>query len=151
MIKIIPLSHETLNDAIVLIESIFPYRPDQKNARYNLTDSLVKLKTGKTYWIAVNEDNKVVGITGLYDDYRDRTVVWLGWYGVHPEYRKQGIGSMLLQFAIDEAKRRGFSLLKLYTSSDKNERDSHSLYRKFGFTQFYINKKLDKIYFEKYL
>jgi len=38
--------------------------------------------------------------------------------------------------AIEEAKRRGFLTLKLYSSSDKNERDAFWLYLKFDFSFF---------------
>lgn len=58
---------------------------------------------------------------------------------------------MLLQHAIDETKQRGSAKLKLYTSSDPNERAAHELYKKFGFEQTEIDRNTDKIYFEKIL
>lgn len=118
-------------------------------SEYSLTDSLGKVDYGQTYWVAVNEEKRVVGITGFYDDKCDSSVVWLGWYGVHPTNRKRGIGSKLLQFAIEEAGRRGFSTIKLYTSSDAGEKAAHKLYLKFGFSLYAENKKTDKIYFRK--
>jgi GNAT superfamily N-acetyltransferase len=150
-IKIIPLSKETLNTAISLIQKIFPYRLDQKYAQRSFSDSLTNSNPHKTYWVAINKEGRVVGTTGLYLDRNDKSVVWLGWFGVHPKHRKQGIGSKLLLFTIDEAKRKGYSLLKLYTSFDKNEKAAHQLYKKFGFVQTKSDKKSDKIYFQKNL
>ena len=143
------MSKDTLDEAVSLIQKIFPYRPDQKNAQRSFSDSLMSTKFDKTYWVAVNKEGIVVGVTGLYFDRNDKSVVWLGWFGVHPKHRRQGIGSELLAFTIDEAKRRGYSLLKLYTSSDENEKAARQLYKKFGFLQTASDIKSDRIYFDK--
>ncbi len=150
-VTIIPLSQDNIREALVLIEAIFSYESDQKNARFTLYDSLGNQEYGQRYWIAVTENNKVIGITGLYKDWSDRSVVWLGWFGVHTEFRLHGIGSKLLEYAISKAKQEGYVTLRLFTSSDPNERAAHKLYKKFGFTQIEINKSSDKIYFEKKL
>ena len=131
--KIIPLSNETLNDAISLAKSVFPYKLDQKNAKYNFTDSLSKPNSGENYWVAVTKDREVVGITGLYHDIYDKNIALLGCFGVHPQHRRHGIGPKLLEFAIAKSAKRGFSILKLYSSSDQNEVAAHKLYKKHGF------------------
>ena len=105
--KIIPLSNETLNNAISLIKSVFPYKPDQKNAKWNFADSLSKPNSGENYWVAVTKNRELVGITGLYHDTYDKNIVWLGWFGVHPQHRRHGIGSKLLDFAISKSLKKG--------------------------------------------
>ena len=102
-IRIMPLSKDTLDEAVSLTPKHF-YRPDQKNAQRSFSDSLMSTKFDKTYWVAVNKEGIVVGVTGLYFDRNDKSVVWLGWFGVHPKHRRQGIGSELLAFTIDEGK-----------------------------------------------
>lgn len=149
--NIVPLSDDTLNKAVSLIKNIFPYKKDQRDAEWSFTESLSKPDADKKYWLAVKDNGKVIGITGLYTDAKDSKTVWLGWFGVHPQYRRQGIGSQLLESTISEAIKRGFAKLKLYTSSDKNEVAAHSLYRKFGFVQSGRDAKGDVIYFEKML
>lgn len=151
MIKIIPLSIETLNDTIALVKKIFVSKIDQNISPKSLKESLSEISSVKTYWVAVERDGKTIGITGLYKDPHDKDTVWLGWFGVHPGYRRRGIGSTLLEFTIKEAKRRGFSILKLYTFSGENEKVAHGLYKKFGFIRADTNKKSDKIYFIKNL
>jgi len=151
MVRVLPLSHEDLRNAISVIKRIFPYKSDQKLSEYSLTNSLGKADYGQTYWVAVNEEKRVIGITGIYNDKYDSSIVWLGWFGVHPAHRRLGIGSMLLQYAIDEASRKDAAKLRLYTSSDPNERAAHELYRKFGFKQTRIDRNADKIYFMKSL
>jgi hypothetical protein len=78
MVQIIPLTREKLSEAISLLETIFPYKPDQRLLKYSLTDSLTKGAYGQVYWVAVDETNRVIGITGLYDDKKDKKVSWLG-------------------------------------------------------------------------
>ena len=149
MVKIIPLSRELLSESISLLKTIFPYKPDQRLLKHSLTDSLKTGAYGQVYWVAVDDTNSVIGITGLYNDKKDKKVRWIGWFGVHPDHRKLGIGSELLQYAIDMALQKGTTSLRLYTSSDPKEQAAHQLYKKFGFQQIGINKKADEIYFCK--
>jgi GNAT superfamily N-acetyltransferase len=149
--KIVPLSKELIDDAMLLMELVFPFKQDQKDAKWSFGDSLSRLNSNKQYWLAVNSEDKVAGITGLYNDNKDNNIVWLGWFGVHPQHRRHGLGSMLLSFAISKAKERGFSTLKLYSSFDENERASHILYRKYGFIEIMSDEKADKIVFLKEL
>jgi GNAT superfamily N-acetyltransferase len=148
---IIPLSEKILNEANALIAAIFHYRPDREGAKKSFADSLKHQISNKQYWLAVNPKGEVAGITGLYHDGGEKSIAWLGWFGVHPQHRRHGLGAMLLEFAVSEAKKRGFSILKLYSSFDENERASHYLFRKFGFQQFKSNKKKDITFFKKEL
>ena len=147
--KIVSLSKETLSDAILLIETIFPYKPDQRYAAYSLRKSLSEDRSFTEYWVCKNPDGKVIGIIGLYSDRRYTSVLWIGWFGVHPNYRRKGIGSRLLKYAEKEAKKRKAEILKVYSSSHKNELASHSLYINRGFIKTRINKTADRIYFSK--
>jgi GNAT superfamily N-acetyltransferase len=150
-IEILPLSYDVLNDTISLLKKVFISEEDQNIFPLTLKESLSEANSKKTYWIAVEKGTNVVGITGLYNDSRDKNIVWLGWFGVHPISRNRGVGSALLEFAIKEACRRGFGILKLYTSSDNNERDAHKLYRRFGFTQSDKGENSYRVYFTKRL
>lgn len=147
--KIMPLSKETLSDAILLIENIFLYKPDQRNAKFSLKKSLSEDKSDSEYWVCKNSDGKVIGIIGLYSDRRDKAVLWIGWFGVHPKYRHKGIGSRLLKHAEKEAKTREAGILKVYFSFHKNELASHPLYVNHGYVRTRINKIADRIYFSK--
>jgi len=85
--------------------------------------------------VVLDSGGKVFGLTGLYRDSRktEKSTVWLGWFGIHPAFRRQGIGSALLLFTINEAQKEGFKTMKIYTSTDANERGAHLLYELFGF------------------
>ena len=49
---------------------------------------------------------------------------------VHPQARRQGVGGMLVQAVLDEARRRGRRHLEIW--SDQRFLDAHRLYGKFG-------------------
>ncbi|MFQ5329388.1 MAG: GNAT family N-acetyltransferase [Thermodesulfobacteriota bacterium] len=150
-IEVLPLTYDVLNDTLSLLKKVFISKEDQDIFPLSLKESLSEAHSKTTYWIAIEKGTNVVGITGLYNDSRDKNTVWLGWFGVHPACRNRGVGSALLEFAIKEANHRGFSILKLYSSSDNNERDAHKLYRRFGFTQSDEGENSDRIYFTKIL
>ena len=80
-----------------------------------------------------SETGKLVGTTGLYVCTHDaEEAVWLAWFCVAPEMRRQGIGSRLLDFSIDQAKRTGRRYLRLYTSDRRNEAAAQVLYESRG-------------------
>lgn len=75
----------------------------------------------KDYFL-VYDKNKIVGITGLYIDEftQEDDVVWLGWFGVLPGFRRLGYGEKILEKTIDLAKKRNKKILRLYTSVDNH-------------------------------
>lgn len=83
----------------------------------------------KDYFL-VYDKNKIVGITGLYIDEftQEDDVVWLGWFGILPEFRHLGYGQKILEKTIQLAKKRNKKILRLYTSID-NE-NARKLYDK---------------------
>ena len=50
---------------------------------------------------------------------------------IHPEFRRQGYGAQLIQYAIDFAKRKDFKRITLLT--DKVSGDSQNFFEKLGF------------------
>lgn len=151
MNRIVPLSHKSLDGVVSLIYDIFPYKYDRMNATVSFKKSLEKPDSIKNYWILKTHENRVIGVIGLYRDQRDETVLWIGWFGVHPEYRRKGIGSRLLRHAIKKANIQGAKTLKVYSSFDKNELASHSFYENHGFIKTYVNRRRDRVYFAKSL
>ena len=88
---------------------------------------------GRFYFIALKE-NKIIGIVGLHhyiwgpDD-----IVWLGWFAVHKNYQRKGIGTYLMSKVIEAAKSRGFRKIFVETYSGKDFNKARSFYSKFGF------------------
>ncbi|WP_026732617.1 GNAT family N-acetyltransferase [Fischerella sp. PCC 9605] len=140
-----PLSPQTLDEAINLVDIVFPYQSilEKASLRASLFQDNWLYKIGffwagvsqLKYWVAIDENsNKVIGITGLYCYKRDEAEAnWLGWLCVDPLFRGQGIGKKLLEFAINKTKATGKKFLRLYTSTDPNEATAQTLYEKYGF------------------
>ena len=73
-------------------------------------------------WVAVDETGAVCGTTGLYTTPQDEhEAAWLSWFCVDPKHRGQGIGKLLIEFSIEEARAANKKFLRLYTSDDENE------------------------------
>ena len=84
------------------------------------------------YWVLLDETNKVIGVTGLYAFKETLDEVWLAWYCLDPEVRGQGLGRKLLLWTMDKARLEGYSIFKLYTSTDPNEAAAQKLYESLG-------------------
>jgi GNAT superfamily N-acetyltransferase len=142
-ISIEPLSKTTLKQANQLANSIFAEEdcsPAQElcaSLSYRALRDYQRKVDAKMlqldYFVAL-EDDRVVGLVGLYlmkEDSND--ALWLGWYCVHPTSRGKGVGTLLLEFVIEQARSRNKSYLRLYTSTDENEQTAQLLYERYGF------------------
>jgi GNAT superfamily N-acetyltransferase len=79
--------------------------------------------------VAFNESGELIGTVSLkyYDlDIRPEITVWVGGLFVVAEWRRRGVGSLLMTRAVEEAQRLKLPSLHLWTSSAEN------LYQKLG-------------------
>ncbi len=82
-------------------------------------------------WIIKNTKGNTIGICGLYSMLtNDIETLWLGWFGLIPELRNNGIGSNVLNWLKNEAKKIGATTLMSYI--DKSG-DRLSFYERNGF------------------
>ena len=162
-IKIIPLENKYLEETIKLVNKIFPVQDDEENVeeafRASLNFSKYKnlLKKWKIpnleYFIAYDEDKKcVVGTSGIYEIENDSNSAWVGWTSVNPEYRRKGIGKKLVQYIINESKKRGYKIMKLHTVDIDYQKNAHKLYKSLGFKLIKKEKEReighDRLYYE---
>lgn len=134
------LNKTTLEDSIELLLNIFPLEEDHRWIKICLRSSLngshIEGVKDLEYFIE-KEDSKPISIIGLYSLFKDyKEALWIGWFGVDPEYRNKGLGTKLLNFSIKESKKRGAEYLRLYTSPNPDEKKAHKLYEKKGFKKF---------------
>ena len=107
---------------------------------------LIGVKEQLNYWVAVNEKEKIIGTIGLYLKANDSlNSVWMAYFCVDPDSRKQGVGRKLIEYAIEQAKLLDVRYFNLYTSTLKNETVSHGLYFKYGFK---IVKTTNKLFYK---
>ena len=164
MISIVPLTEERLSEAIALVTEVFPPEYEFEPADEELAASLdpethqdFLSRTGfrptLQYWVAL-EAAAIIGVVGLNEYKKDPDeIVWLGWFCVNERAKRQGVGTKLLRFVIEEAKMRGKKTFRLYSSTDPDELYSHGFFKKFGFRLIHKEpfpglEELDKLTFE---
>ncbi|MEU5657854.1 GNAT family N-acetyltransferase [Streptomyces sp. NPDC047737] len=59
---------------------------------------------------------------------------------VHADERSSGLGTQLIQWAVDESRRQGCQLAQL--TSDASRTDAHRFYERLGFTPSHVGFKL---------
>ncbi len=77
---------------------------------------------------AVNSDNKIIGIGCLWSIVEEAHITLLG---IHPDYRGQGLGQLLLYVLFKDALKRKLKWATLEVKA--NNHPAISLYKKFGF------------------
>ena len=98
----------------------------------------------------IREDDIYTGCVAVRK--KDEDVAELKRMYIKPGYRKGGLGSALLQKALDAAKEMGYKKIRLDTLSDMT--NAIDLYTKFGFyaiEPYYFNPEKNALFFEKKL
>lgn len=81
-------------------------------------------------FMALYDHDKLCALLGV-DHLNDHTAV-LKWIFVNPDHRQNGLGSHLIDTAIDFATQAGYQILMLCTATQKMDA-AHRLYHKKGF------------------
>lgn len=136
-------------DAIELQKSIFPLEDGSFNILESIDFNLFKEITNIDYdlnlieYYLMHVNDKIVGMSGLYQLLNFNNELWLGWFGIDKKYRNNGYGEMLLKWTINKAKGMNASVLRLYTDYNDNA-NAVKLYEKLGFIgEKYTNEPLD--------
>ncbi len=135
MIKIKPLTKNKIKEAIKIIEIAFGKKEARAAKSWLFLDKKLNstvLHSSKRF--LAFDKSKVVGICGIYSwKQHPKDICWLGWYAVLPEYRNKKIGSKLLKHTLDYAKKKGYRIFCIETTSHKNQSEARDLYKRFGF------------------
>lgn len=127
-LKFEKLNNKNLNDCLKLKEMLFP--ESNSNQDYN---KYFQGEIDCSYYV-VYLKNKPCAITGFYDFDGKHENAFMGWFGVHPNFRKIGIGSKTFDFTLKQVKKQKYNYFRLYTDKIINS-DSIKLYMKKGMTQ----------------
>ncbi len=122
-IKFQALSNKNFADCIKLKEMLFP--ESNSNIDY---DKYFHKEIDCEYFV-VYYKNIPCAITGYYDFDGKHENAFMGWFGVHPDFRKMGIGSKVFDFTFNLVKKRKYKYFRLYTDKKVNQ-DSVRLYIK---------------------
>jgi len=141
-----PLSQDSLMDTITLAHKVFvnsakSENPPENGLRASLhpeesKDFLEKRGIRKLqYYVAYDDKIKrVIGVIGQYEECKDPLdTVWVGWFCVDPSFRGKNLGEELLTWNMQNAREKGYKIMKLYTSDLPSEQAAQGLYDKLGF------------------
>lgn len=96
---------------------------------------------GFPQFYVVDDNDEAVGWCDIVTrEGSGRRVGYIG-VGLLPEYRERGIGTQLMQRAMDEAYRRGFRIIKL-ECRESNKRALHVYKKKLGFRVERLKKRI---------
>jgi len=90
------------------------------------------LKQGGVFYVLVEADGAIIGAYGLYPI--DEQTCELRKMYLHSSYRGKGLGKLLLEDALEKARRIGFKKMTLETASVLIE--AISLYKSYGFIEY---------------
>jgi GNAT superfamily N-acetyltransferase len=153
-ISIEPLTHKRLAQAFAVLSESFPDPKEKSWYEKWFTLSLDPEKNKKIYeasgtklvkyYLAIDlEKDRVIGTTGIYSTNSLPSQTYgLGWFCVDKNYRDKKIGSQILDFTINEAKRLGGNKLELWTTDEPESEVARNIYLKRGFTV--IKEEQDK-------
>jgi ribosomal protein S18 acetylase RimI-like enzyme len=82
-------------------------------------------------YIAMYEE-ETVGIIGLYQQVETPlSIVWIGWFGVRPSFRRRGFGTMMID--ILKQKARDYNFKQLWVFTEEENEVALNFYEKVGF------------------
>ena len=118
------INNKNINLATSIQHTIFPNACAYVHYKYSIDTNY---ETNRYYIIRVNRIP--VGVIGLYTEEEiDDESIWLGWFGILPEFRSRGIGRKSILDMIERAKKSGRKYFRLYTD-DMEDCIARPLYR----------------------
>ena len=100
---------------------------------------------GDQFWIAVNEQDRVIGCSG-YSKTEEPSAAFLHRLYVKASEKRNGIGATLLQTAENEMRKQGILVSLVHLGSPKEQWfESYSFYPKHGYQEYksrYMRKEL---------
>jgi ribosomal protein S18 acetylase RimI-like enzyme len=102
------------------------------------------LNNPESYCLIAEDNDKAIGYlvaSSKETGYRKSRCAELQNMGVSPDYRSQGIGSMLVQKCLEWAKTKGYQ--KMYVSAYFGNKDAIKFYKKNGFLEIDLGLEVD--------
>jgi ribosomal protein S18 acetylase RimI-like enzyme len=148
---VVALSQEHLAETITLVQNVFTLEaslptPPETALRVSLAGDRKKELLQRlgirqlAYFVALDDATKAVrGVIGQYEEEGDPpNLVWVGWFCVDPAFRGQHLGEALLLWNMHDAKRKGYTRMKLYTTDHPSMKAAQGLYENLGFAVTHV-------------
>lgn len=144
--KIIPYDDAYRDDMIFMVLQA----KDALGRRPHLNDDLLSVEdsylcTGDMFWLAIDEQDRVVGCIG-YHRIDSTAEAFLHRLYVKADRKRQGIGSKLLQTAEDAMRASGITVSRVHLGEPREQWfESYAFYPKHGYREYkprYMKKAL---------
>jgi putative acetyltransferase len=120
-----------IRDLVYAVLEEYGLKPDPESTDADLADiEQAYFASGGAFYVLEDRNGSIIGACGLYR-IDERTCELRKMY-LHRDYRGQGLGKRLLEDALIQARRRGFTRVVLETASVLKE--AIALYQTYGFT-----------------
>jgi putative acetyltransferase len=122
-----------ITDLVFNVLQDYNLKPDPESTDVDLKDiEHSYFRHGGAFYVLEEDDGSIVGAYGLYPI--DKTTCELRKMYLHKSLRGKGLGKILLESALAEARRMGFRKMTLETASVLKE--AISLYKSYGFVEY---------------
>ena len=123
---------------------------DALGRKPGLNEDLLDIKNnyfekGDKFWIAVDDDDRVVGSIGYSIEVGKNEAVIHRLF-VKASLKRNGIGSMLLETAEKDLQKRGITIAKVNLGTPKEQwTESYEFYPKHGYTEYENGRMLKRL------
>lgn len=146
MLNIVALSlldRHNLNRALDVAKACFPVERDWEHIQltyqrfvsgtvlYRAEDETTQEQLLAYFLFCV--DSKAAAVSGLYRRDDDPQSFWIGWFGVHPDFRGQGIARAMVAHLEQLTHILGGQVLRVFTSVGEEFAPARRLYESAGF------------------
>lgn len=122
-----------ITDLVFNVLQEYNLKPDPDSTDFDLKDvERSYFERGGAFYVLEEKAGSIIGAYGLYPT--DEAVCELRKMYVHRSFRGRGLGKLLLDDALAEARRMGFRKVTLETASALKE--AISLYKSYGFAEY---------------
>ncbi len=123
------LEYELINEKNIDLATSIQYKIFPKECAYFHYKESIDTNNEDQWFYIVKHNGIPVGVAGLYIyDEIDEESIWLGWFGILPEFRSRGFGRQTLLDMIEKAKKFNKKYFRLYTN-DPGTSTARPLYR----------------------
>lgn len=113
------LKYELINEENINLATSIQYTIFPNECAYFHYKKSIDTNNEEQWFYIIKYNETPVGITGLYTyDEIDEESIWLGWFGILPEFRSRGFGRQTLLDMIEKAKKFNRKYFRLYTNDD---------------------------------
>ena len=136
------LSSRTLEDALRVGRACFPEPGDGRRLeriyRRVVAGDLIYpagSRFGRLFpYFVYYKDGAAAAVSGLYKKEDEESEFWLGWFGVHPDFRRKGYGKAVVDHVKAVVGLLGGSGLQLHTGDDESNAATQAFYQELGFS-----------------